>query len=343
MKTRITICGGGSVGHVTAGFLAADPRNEVTIFTRHPERWNEELEIIDPHATHIHGRLSRITADAHEAVADADVVFLCLPGFAIASVLEAIAPHLSLHSLLGSAVSSTGFFFEAQRIIDARITLFGFQRVPFISRVKEYGQSANLLGYKSSLNVAIEHCEDAKKSQHVTLLEQLFKTPVHLLNNYFEASLTNSNPLLHPSRLYTMWRDWLPGVVYETQPPFYGEWTIEAARLYIAMDNEFRLLLRELNVSDDVLPSVLTYYESHDALSLAAKLRSIEAFKGIMSPMKAVAGGFVPDFDSRYFTEDFPYGTRFIVELGHAHDVPMPIINEVYDWGCDCIENYSSR
>ena len=39
---RICICGGGNLGHVVAGFLAANGC-EVTLLTRHPERWSHTL------------------------------------------------------------------------------------------------------------------------------------------------------------------------------------------------------------------------------------------------------------------------------------------------------------
>jgi hypothetical protein len=49
--------------------------------------------------------------------------------------------------------------------------------------------------------------------------------------------------------------------------------------------------------------------------------------------MKEVTGGFIPDFTSRYFTEDFPYGMRFIVETAHKRNVSIPTIDQVYQWG----------
>ena len=64
-------------------------------------------------------------------------------------------------SIVGSIVSSTGFFIFAHEIFGDKAPLFGFQRVPFISRSKEYGKIGQLLGYKKSLNVAIENYEDS--------------------------------------------------------------------------------------------------------------------------------------------------------------------------------------
>ena len=49
--------------------------------------------------------------------------------------------------------------------------------------------------------------------------------------------------------------------------------------------------------------------------------------------MKQVEGGFVPDIDSRYFTEDFPYGLRIIQQLARKHHIATPIIDKVMAWG----------
>ena len=205
--------------------------------------------------------------------------------------------------------------------------------MPFIARTTQYGCSADLLGYKSSLNVAIERTAD--KEQLRGTIETLFHTPTTLMQSYYEVSLTNSNPILHPSRLYTMWKDWHDGIVYPLQPKFYEEWTVEASALLIAMDREFQQLLQVLPVREGSIPTILDYYESHDAASLTRKLRSIQAFRGILAPMKAVEGGFVPDFSSRYFTEDFPYGLRIIQRQAREHQIPVPTIDRVMAWGIE--------
>ena len=114
---------------------------------------------------------------------------------------------------------------------------------------------------------------------------------------------------------------------------FYEEWTEEAAQLLIDMDEEFFRLLEVLPVKPNYLPRILEYYESHDAHSLAQKLSSIQGFKGITSPMKQTAQGWIPDFASRYFTEDFPYGLHFIWQLAKEKGIPTPKIDMVYQWG----------
>lgn len=327
----VCICGGGNLGHVVAGFLAANGDCEVTLLTRRPERWHTELAIQTPEDTLLKGRLTAITADPAAVIPQADIVLLCLPGFSIRSELELIRPCLSRGTAVGSVVSSTGFFFEAMEVLPADTPLFGFQRVPFIARVTDYGRSAALLGYKPSLRVSIEQtdCKQPLRS----LLEQLFRVPVILLGSHYEVSLTNSNPILHPSRLYSQWKDWHEGIVYPEQGLFYEQWTDEASALLIAMDTEFQQLTEVLPVRKGSIPTILDYYESTDAPSLTRKLRSIQAFKGILSPMKAVPGGFIPDFCNRYFTEDFPYGLRIIHDQAKLHHVETPVIDRVLAWG----------
>ena len=331
---NICINGGGNLGHVVAGYLASKGTHHVTLLTRQPERWSQTLHIHTPEGHVLEGHVKEISADANLLVPEADIVLLCLPGFAVADTLNAIRPYLHPTTAVGSVVSSTGFFFEAMKLLPETTPLFGFQRVPFIARVEEYGKSAHLLGYKSSLSVAIETRKSSLNKERLgASLSEMFDTPVHLLANHYEVSLTNSNPLLHTSRLYSMWHDWHEGMTYPIQNQFYSDWTDEASQLLIDMDTEFFRLLHVLPVTPGAIPSVLDYYESTDAASLTKKLHSIEAFKGILSPMKKVGDGFVPDFHSRYFTEDFPYGLAIIHRLMHEHHIPSPYINKVYDWG----------
>lgn len=328
---HICICGGGSLGHVVAGYLGATKDVEVNLLTRCPDRWSDTIVVDTPDGRELHGRLNIVSSDPKEVLSTADIVLLCLPGYAIKEELIKIKPYVRKGTYVGSVFSSTGFFFEAMRVLDEDVPLWGFQRAPFIARTKEYGHSAHLLGFKSAHNIAVERCAD--KEQFRAIVESLFDAPVKLLNNYYEASLTNSNPLLHTSRLYTMFGNENEGRVYSRMILFYEEWTVEAAQLLIDMDKEFFNVLKHLPVSEGYLPRILDYYESRDAESLAQKISSILGFRGITSPMVETNVGWVPDFASRYFTGDFPYGLRYIWELAHQLNIDVPAIDKVYNWG----------
>lgn len=327
--TRICICGGGSLAHVCAGVLSSRPDTVVNILTRKPECWSHQVKVTDVKGKVYTSHLDIISNCPEDALQGCDIVLLCLPGFAIESTLQSIKPFVG-NAVVGSIVCSTGFFFVAHRILGEDASLFGFQRVPYIARTVEYGHSANLLGYKQQLAIAVENVTD--KEVFRQQVETLWMTPTKLLSSYYEASLTNSNPILHTGRLYTLWQDW-NGDVYDHNILFYKEWTNEASQKLIDMDAEFMHLLDVLPVTPGAIPSLLEYYESHDAASLTQKISSIPAFQEITSPMKEVAGGWVPDFESRYFSEDFPYGLRFIVELAKEKHIDAPNLIEVFEWG----------
>lgn len=327
---RICICGGGSLGHVCAGVLASQPDNEVSILSGHPEKWSNEVVVNDCEGKEYKGRLAKVSKEPEDVLANQDIILLCLPGYLIEETLIKIKPFVG-NAKVGSIVSSTGFFFFAHKVFDQDAKLFGFQRVPFIARVKEYGRSANLLGYKKELAVAIENIENNFKQT----LEKLFSTPVSKLNSFYEAALTNSNPILHTGRLYSIFKD-KEDEAFDHQILFYKEWTDEASEIEIKMDEEFFRLLDMLDVR--TLPTLLDYYESHDVASLTRKIQSIKAFEKILSPMIETAGGWKADFTSRYFTEDFPFGLRWIRDLAKENGVDTPMIEKVYEWGISRIK-----
>ena len=327
MKRRICICGGGALGHVIAGVLATFDDCEVTIFTRRPDDWHSMLSISLPDGNMLQGILYKVSGNPLEVIPNADIILLCLPGFAIEETLKAIRPYIT-SQYVGSVVCSSGFFFAAHEIFSKETALYGFQRVPFVSRVEKYGEKANLLGFRERLYMVCENIEDRQDLADFWA-EHLY-TPVSLLNNYLEVSLTNSNPLLHPSRLYGLWHNWHAGIVYDNRPLFYKEWDNFSSETYIKCDQEFQKLTKALGIH---ITDVLTYYESTDAQSMTQKFQSIVSLSTIQSPMIKVERGWIPDFKDRYFTEDFPFGLQIVKDLAAKYNIDTPTIDKVLVWG----------
>ena len=336
---RITICGGGNLGHSIAGRAAAvlKDKAEITLLTRKAELWSKTITVEDDLGQTFASPLAMVTSSAEEAVSHADVILMCLPGFAITEELKRIKPFLSEKTLVGSVVCSTGFFFDAFDELGSQWPLFGFQRVPFVARIAEYGNKSYIWGYRSEVFMATCNIGREKTELLRSLMTELFGTPVSLLESYMEAALTNSNPILHTGRLYTMWKDW-DGPPFDRHSYFYKEWTDEASEKIIAMDKEFFSLLEALHIRKGAIKPLLEHYESTDASSMTRKISSIPSLSKVLSPMKVVEGGYMPDFDSRYFTEDFPYGLAIIRRLAHHNNVAIPVIDEVYSWGVSCIK-----
>ena len=328
MKT-ITIVGGGNLGHVLIGFLGSRSDCRVRLLTSAVPLWSESIEVTDGDRQ-MTGSIEMVSDNAADVVPGSDYVLLCLPGYAIEEKLHQICRHIGKGCAVGSVVSNTGFFHNALKAMPENVPLFGFQRVPFIARIKEKGRSASIMGHKKQLFLAVERSQNAEAIR--ADWEDLLQTSVSLLQNYYEAALSNSNPILHPARLYELWHDWTPGKVYPRVPMFYEEWGDEASRRYVAMDKELQQILRKRNVSAEAVPDVLTYYECNTPEELTRKIRSIEAFKGIAAPMRETSGGYVPDLMSRYFLEDFDCGLKGII-LATPHGISTPVIDETMNWG----------
>lgn len=292
--------------------------------------WSDSIVIRDNDGKEYSGRIERVSDRAADVVADCDIVLLCLPGYLIEHTLREIKTYVG-KAAVGCVVASTGFFQFAHSVLGPGAKLFAFQRVPFIARVGQYGKSGRLLGYKKELLAAIENSGD--DDSFASTLAALFLTDVKKLPTWQEAALSNSNPILHTARLYGMFGG-MECRPLETRPLFYRDWTDESSDVLIAMDGEFMELVRTICGPNASIQPLLEYYESADSRSLTEKISSIPAFRTIESPLVEVEGGWGPDTGSRYFTEDFTFGLKFIWEMCHQYAVPCPVIDKVYAWGC---------
>ena len=169
------------------------------------------------------------------------------------------------------------------------------------------------------------------------MVGELFDLPVEMLPNYLVETLTPSNPILHTTRIRSMFRDWKPGICFDRNILFYEEWDVPSSELLLACDDELQRVCRALEPATGLdlsgVRSLREHYGSPDAPSITAKISGIPGFKGLLSPMKEVAPGqWVPDFGSRYFKADFPYGLKAIKDIAVLADVPVPTIDEVDAW-----------
>ena len=101
----------------------------------------------------------------------------------------------------------------------------------------------------------------------------------------------------------------------------------------LACDAELQQICAALPGLDlRAVKSLKEHYESDTPEKMTAKISGIRAFRGLTSPMKQVEGGWIPDFASRYFTADFPFGLKILKDVGAAAGVPTPNMDEVWAW-----------
>lgn len=331
-KPVVCICGGGSQGHISTGVIGSNSNYIVNVLTRRPESWSHDFTTIDLTGKEYKAAIHTISDDP-AIVAQSDIVLICLPGYAIGEQLQRIKTHLSPHTIVGCVFGGSGFFIQVQNILGDATRCFALQRVPFTGRPLEYGHSARLKGYKPYLKVATMNIEERDSNAIVEMLEDWYNTPVYKLSHYLEATLSNSNPILHPCRLYVLFKDWTPEKVYTRIPFLYDtDWDDESSELWVACDNELRDIIKKYPIDEKEIPSILEYYGCADTKQLTAKIQSIEPFKGVQPHMIEVEGGYKLDTEHRYFIEDIPYGLVLIKTFAEKVRVPTPNIDRVLEW-----------
>ena len=328
---QITVIGGGNIGTQFAA-VCASKGYAVKVYSTKPERYNGVLEIIGENSKLLcKGRIAMATSDISEAISGSSIIFVAVPAMLFEQTAAKMLPYITPGVCIGVLPGSGGAEFAFQECIKKGAILFGLQRVPAVARLIEYGRTVHVEGQRDCLHLAAIPTE--KASGLSEFMSFLFDMPCIALPNYLSVTMTPSNPILHTTRLCTMFHDYTDGMIYDKNPLFYGEWDLASSELLLACDQEHQNICRALSPIDlSGVHSLRKHYESETAEALTAKLCSIASLHNLRSPMIPCENGWIPDFSSRYFTADFPYGLVIIAEFADLAGVDVPNIKNTLDW-----------
>lgn len=313
---RFLVIGGGNIAHSLAASITR--REDVTILTRRPDEWSDRLNDskFNVHAT-----------NDPSCALESEIIFVALPCFAIRETLARINPYLHAGQTICLTPANALIPELIGTYAEKGVDVVCIHRVPYIARIEEYGRYVKMSPPRVVHKLFVPRKE--MKPTWTMLCRELFESESAYLHSPLTFVFNNSNPLLHPSRLVVLFRDWR-NKSFKRNPFFYAEWTDESSELYIKADQEMHDVLLSADPTgacESDYESVLCHYGVNVACELTAKLRSIESFKGILSPMKFVAGDWVPDFASRYFTEDVFWGTKPIQDYARQLGIRTPVID----------------
>ena len=336
---KIAVIGGGNIGTLLAAEFAAKG-HEVSLYTSHPRIWNRELEVYDAEEKLLlTGTAADITDSLEEAVRGAEYIWITWPASLFERLAGQLYPHVEAGQAIGVVPGSGGAEFAFHSCLEKGCVLFGLQRVHSIARLKERGKSVYMLGRKPELQLgAIPQRCAVNLAETV---EGLLDIPCRVMPNYLSVTLTPSNPILHTSRLYAMFRDYHEGLSYPRNFLFYEEWDNRASQVMLACDQELQYLCHVIPLDLSEVKSLREHYESDTAEAMTTKIRSINAFKGLTSPMRQVSaaeGGvkaeenWIPDFSSRYFTADFSFGLKILIDIADLFGVPADNMKNSWNW-----------
>lgn len=330
---KVTVIGGGNIGTLMAAD-AAISGHSVIMYARDVSGFDTNLEVLDNDKNLLYStKIDGVTSDLEDAVKDADVLFVTYPAFAFGSLGDKLDKLINEPKMIGIIPGSGGAEFAFKKLIDKGCTLFGFQRVHSIARLNQKGKSVCMLGRKDDISVGV--IPQSKAAEVSKLMSDMFKMPCNALPNYLCLTLTPSNPVLHTSRLFTMFENWKPDIVYDRNILFYEEWTDYASEMLILCDGEVQEFCERIPLDLKQVKSLKEHYESDTIGKMTEKIQSIKAFKGLTSPMKKEEDGFVPDFDSRYFTADFSYGLKILIDISELFEVQCPNLKKMWNWYLD--------
>jgi len=348
---NITVCGGGNAAHAIIPILRKNFSGTINLFLPYGDEVAHFNKLIDQkrHITatidgkRLNGRPDKASKFAKEVCQDADLVLMPLPAFAHEQILLQLVPFLKDEAIVGAIPARSGFEYAALKILKdnkrEKIMIFGMQTLPWACRIKKYAVKVDVLGTKESVGMAAFPRQVT--SELASFLTQTLDLTIEPLPNMLTLSLANVGQIIHPGIMYGLFKG-KEKIKFRKEkiPLFYQGVTKEMAQILKAMSEEILALTKAIknvdaNINLDHVLSlkdwlVHSYNESiADKSSLQACFVTNSAYQGLTAPMKNERDYYLPDFQSRYLTEDVPFGLLVTKSIAQSAKVDTPIIDEV--------------
>jgi opine dehydrogenase len=348
MAKQLLIVGGANSAHVLS-VLAGTKGYDVTVLTRKPDLWGPTVSLMLDNDTDVLKYNPRISSDAQTAT-DVKNIMICGPVSATLAQLESLKGSINRdqETYLGTIFGQGGFDYMTRSVFPKQeypnLKVFSLQKIPWLCKATEYGQSARILGTKRYLNVSAE--PGAFPYVH-KMLNEILNVPVY--NIPFLANLLiPANNIIHPGRYYGLFQDWnFKDSMYDNQkmPLLYEDIDQQSADWISKMDSELMTVVESLRTKfpsqawelETIKPlRELTMDMYQDQISDPSTLRSTiatnKAYRWLQIPVRKLGNGCVPEPNHRFVQDDIKYGLCIIKDVAEMVDVPTPTIDRVLEW-----------
>jgi hypothetical protein len=348
----IVVCGAGNATHACVGEFSS---NGFTVdvfapFQDESERWNESISknggdlIVDnPDGSQTIGRPRFVSKNPADIIPGADIIVLPLPEFSLEPVLTAIKDYLRPGVIIMATPGGVVEWIARKALgpIFDKICLAVVQPMPYNCRIKEFGRRVSLIGKKHEYKIA---CYPRDRTDEVAeyVTEMWNGTSVAKMKYFLSLTLYNANGIIHPQRLYGLLHDYKEGTTLPENPFFYEDMDDFSANLIEQCDVELQNAIRVLEekgglegLSAECPPHPERIKKTyHDTITDMSTYRSCfatnAAYKGMRCPfIKQSDGTFLPDFTSRYFTEDIQGGSCMMKGINELCGLETPTIDKV--------------
>ena len=320
--TRVTVLGAGNTGFSLAASLAL-AGHEVLLW-EHPDYASALAPIQDSLTIHLDGtgwtgpaRLSAVTTDSGQALAWSDILLCSVPSYAHAAFAEMIRPHLRAGHILALLPGNLGTLaaFEALGETSLQdVTLVESDTAPYVCR-KIGPDRAVIWGTVPALGIGVLPATSIAKV--ATRLVEFFPG-LTTYSNVLAAGLSALNPVVHPAGVLLN-----AGRIERSRGEFwfYEEGVTPAVVAAIEAVDRERLAIGAA-YGLDLLPVAAGFHRA--GFGPAGDLWSVINGSRMLTALRAPGA-----IDTRWLTEDVPYGLGTWAALAVVAGVPTPMLDAI--------------
>lgn len=325
MAGSVTVLGGGNTAFAAAAKLTLEGAQvtlcEVPGFSHAIEPIRESRRIgLGGVAGNGDAVLSGVTTDFGRALAEAELILLIVPAYAHAPFAEACAPHLRDGQIVVLMPGTLGSLEFARIVRDcgasSNVTLAEADTAPYVCR-KVSATTAHIWGVVHSLGVGVLPSGEGDRVRAV--LEPWFPG-VRLYPSVLASGLAAMNPVVHPAGVLLN-----AGRIERSAGDFYfyeEGVTPGVCRLIYGVDAERLAVAEALGIS---LPPVDQAF--HEAgFGPQGDLWATINGSRMLTQLRAPG-----TLESRWLTEDVPYGLAAWALLGEQLGVGCPLMRSIVD------------
>ena len=356
MRKKVSIIGGGNSAHALIPLLSK-ANYEINLLTSRPESWRKKIrleyqsEIGDVKAV-FEGTLNFISNDPAMVLAKADFIILCIPVSQYKIALNRIAPFIENGKkvYLGTIYGQGGFNWMVDEIKAKyslnKIVTFALGLIPWVSRIKKYGEIGITYGPKARNVAAVYPLEEfyiLKDSFLKDLCYKWFHTgEFYQAKNFISLTLSVDNQIIHPSRVYGLYLKnpdkWNKK---KDVPFFYKDYDDLSAELLKKVDDDYSKIREKIKKDNpntdfrymlDYLQLERFSYDSKNE-NIKTSFTSSKTLRLIATPVvKNKDNKWELDKNHRFFTDDIFYGLCIAKWFAEQYSLTVPMIDEILEF-----------
>jgi hypothetical protein len=354
MKT-ITIVGGGSGTHVLIPLLS-ETNVKINLLTSKPDKWvnNPTLEYVLPDQsvkTVYRGRIDKISNNPSEVIPDADIIILCMPVHQYRNALHTIASSINRGKevFVGTIYGQAGFNWMAEEIqkefnLDS-LGWFAIGLIPWISRVREYGESGITYGCKSKNVIAVYPFDKFDYLNQLFLDDLCHKWfgvgEFVQADNFISLTLSVDNQIIHPSRMQALtieYGDYWNRI--EDIPYFYRDYSKLSGELLKSLDQDYSKIRETIykNYPNKKFTYMLNYLDLEHFSNGSKSIDIVDSFVNsqtltlIKTPVIEENGKWKLNNKHRFFLDDIFYGVLIAKWFAKELDIKVDNIDKIIRW-----------